>query len=135
MAITELEWLITSDVAHEVAFRVDAPEEHRGRWVLSYLPTCRRLTRDQALAGLVLAEMILIGLQRPGGEFDGEVAALHAGVIGLTVTDAMCLLALRDNGSERASDPEEDAGRKELRRPIERCHMPPSRARRPLPSR
>ncbi|MGV9665728.1 hypothetical protein ACWDUL_12310 [Nocardia niigatensis] len=132
MAVTEFGWLITSDVAHEVAFRVDVPEENRGRWVLSYLPTSRRLTRDQAVAGVVLAEMILLGLLRPGGEFDGEVAALHAGMIGLTVTDAMCLLALRDNGSERSGDPAQDA--RQLRRPVERCHLPPSRDRRPLPS-
>lgn len=95
MAITTNDWLITSDVAHEVAFRVDAPEPGHGRWVLSYLPTWFRLSREQAVAGVVLAEMILIGLLRTGGEFDAEVAALHAGILGLTVTDAMCLLALR----------------------------------------
>ncbi|MEV6774270.1 hypothetical protein AB0N05_37105 [Nocardia sp. NPDC051030] len=110
MAITASDWLITSDVAHEVAFRVDVPEPQRGRWILSYLPTSLRLNREQAIAGVVLAEMILIGLLRPGGQFDGEIAALHAEVLGLTVTDAMCLLALRvpddgdaegDNGSWR----------------------------------
>ncbi|MBF6182920.1 hypothetical protein [Nocardia otitidiscaviarum] len=100
MAITASDWLITSDVAHEVAFRVDVPEPQRGRWVLSYLPTSRRLTREQAIAGVVLAEMILMGLLRPGGEFDGEIAALHAGMLGLTVTDVMCLLALRVGDGE-----------------------------------
>ncbi|WP_306363166.1 hypothetical protein [Nocardia sp. CC227C] len=100
MAITASDWLITSDVAHEVAFRVDVPEPQCGRWVLSYLPTSLRLTREQAIAGVVLAEMILMGLLRPGGEFDDEMAALHAGILGLTVTDAMCLLALRAGDGE-----------------------------------
>ncbi|WP_405486500.1 hypothetical protein [Nocardia sp. NBC_00511] len=104
MAVFDHQWLITSDEVHEVAFRVDVPEDHRGRWLLSYLPTDRRLNREQAMAGMVLAEMILIGLLRPGGEFDGEIAALHAGMLGLTVTDAMCLLALRDSVGELDED-------------------------------
>ncbi|NNH74810.1 hypothetical protein HLB23_34015 [Nocardia uniformis] len=103
MAIIASDWLITSDVAHEAAFRIDVPEPHRGKWVLSYLPTALRLTREQAIAGVVLAEMILIGLLRPDGEFDNEIASLHAGVLGLTITDAMCLLALRTSGQESDS--------------------------------
>ncbi|WP_458689245.1 hypothetical protein [Nocardia tengchongensis] len=122
MAIIELEWLLTSDVAHEVAFRVDVPERNSGQWVLSYLPTTRRLTREQALAGLGLAELILIGLRSPGGEFDADIAALHAAVIGLTVTEAMCLLALRDTGTPDGDEPPEEdetpgAGRAVLLRP------------------
>ncbi|MEV0028529.1 hypothetical protein [Nocardia sp. NPDC050793] len=93
MAITASEWLITSDVAQEVAFRVDLPETGRGRWVLSYLPTHRRLTRAQALTGLVLAEQVL--LEQDSGPFDAEIAALHAAELGLTLHDVMCLLALR----------------------------------------
>lgn len=100
MAIIASDWLITSDVAHEAAFRIDVPEPQRGRWVLSYLPTSLRLTREQAVAGVVLAEMILLGLLRPGGEFDDEIASLHAGVLGISVTDAMCLLALRIGGQD-----------------------------------
>ncbi|MVU83550.1 hypothetical protein GPX89_40725 [Nocardia sp. ET3-3] len=110
--------MITSDVAHEVAFRIDVPEEHRGRWVLSYLPTYRRLTREQAMAGVVLAEMILIGLLRPRGEFDEEVAALHAEMLGLSVTDAMCLLALRQSGRDRHPDQEGESVRSASRRAL-----------------
>ncbi|MGV9410312.1 hypothetical protein ACWDOP_10390 [Nocardia sp. NPDC003693] len=100
MAIITTDWLITSDAAHEVAFRIDVPEPGRGRWVLSYLPSSFRVTREQALAGIVLAELILVGLLRPGGEFETEMAALHAEVLGLSVTDAMCLLALRMPGAQ-----------------------------------
>ncbi|MFI6867948.1 hypothetical protein [Nocardia sp. NPDC050406] len=95
MAITASDWLITSDVAQEAAFRIDVPESHRGRWVLSYLPTYRRLTREQAVAGVVLAEMIMHELIGGNGEFDGETAALYAETLELTLTDVMCLLALR----------------------------------------
>ncbi|MBF6211291.1 hypothetical protein IU433_07030 [Nocardia puris] len=107
MAITATEWLITSDVALEAAFRIDLPEPHSGRWVLSYLPTAYRLTRAQALAGIVLAEMILLEQIRPSGEFDRHIAALHAAELGLTVQDVLCLLALRAprDGDPAAPDP------------------------------
>ncbi|MGV9820164.1 hypothetical protein [Nocardia xishanensis] len=95
MAITSSEWLMTSDVAQEVAFRVDLPETGRGRWVLSYLPTHRRLTRAQALTGLVLAEQVLLEQDSDTPPFDTEVAELHAAELGLTLHDVMCLLALR----------------------------------------
>ncbi|APA94306.1 hypothetical protein [Nocardia seriolae] len=123
MAVTDSQWLFTSDVVREVAFRIDVPEQHRGRWVLSYLPTYRRLSKEEAFAGLVLAEMIFIGLLRPGGEFDTEVAALHAGMIGLTVTDAMCLLALREARRDREPRPdEEDESTGSRHRSLGRCH-------------
>ncbi|MGW4244592.1 hypothetical protein [Nocardia sp. NPDC004722] len=109
MAVTDSQWLFTSDVVAEAAFRVDVPEDGRGRWVLSYLPTSRRLSREEAFAGLVLAELIFLGLLRAGGEFDMEDAALHAGMIGLSVTDAMCLLALRWAGPESADRDGEEA--------------------------
>ncbi|MFC9998379.1 hypothetical protein [Nocardia sp. NPDC127526] len=117
MAITASNWLISSDVAQEVAFRVDVPEPRRGRWVLSYLPTSMRLTREQAMAGVVLAEMVIAGLLNPGGEFDGEMATLNAGILGVTLTDVMCLLALRGN------DPEGEASGSmgSWRRPQGRC--------------
>ncbi|WP_067815658.1 hypothetical protein [Nocardia inohanensis] len=95
MAITISEWLITSDIACEAAYRVDVPEPERGRWVLSYLPTGIRLSREQALAGVVLAELIMLELLGPEGGFDSEMAVLHAGVLGMSLTDVMCLLALR----------------------------------------
>lgn len=121
MAVLEYEWLITSDVAHEVAFRVDVPEPGRGRWVLSYLPTTRRLTREQALAGVRLAELILLGFPGHTGEFDAESATLHAALIGIGLTEAMCLLALRDTDAAADAEPREE-GDTRARRPIERCH-------------
>ncbi|MFE5283387.1 hypothetical protein ACFRAQ_00260 [Nocardia sp. NPDC056611] len=128
MAVVEYEWLITSDVAHEVAFRVDVPERGRGRWVLSYLPTTRRLTREQALAGVRLAELILLGFPGPTAEFDAEAATLHAALIGLGLTEAMCLLALRDTGGDAEAESREE-GETRARRPIERCHPRPSGSR------
>ncbi|WP_194816894.1 hypothetical protein [Nocardia sp. XZ_19_385] len=95
MAITEMEWLITSDVALEVAFRVDLPEPGRGGWVLSYLPTSLRFTREQALSGIVLAEMILLEQLSPAQPLDREVAQLRAAELGVTLLDVMCVLALR----------------------------------------
>lgn len=95
MTITTTEWLISSDVAHEAAFRIDLPEVGRGKWVLSYLPTDRRVTRAQALAGMVVAEMILMDQLDPTGRFDREIAELHAAELGLTLCEVMCLLALR----------------------------------------
>ncbi|MFE9578961.1 hypothetical protein ACFYO1_21440 [Nocardia sp. NPDC006044] len=94
MAISATDWLITSDVAHEAAFRVDLPEQDRGKWILSYLPTHRRLTRNQAMAGMVLAEMIVLGGLYPAG-LNHEVAQLHAAELGSTLPDIMSLLALR----------------------------------------
>lgn len=123
MAITASDWLIISDVAHEAAFRIDVPEPHRGRWMLSYLPTDRRLTRDEAVIGVELAEMILIGLFGPDGEFDDEIAALYARTLGLTLTDAMCLLALRGVRWER------DAKRLNGSRPTPRAKTVSGRAR------
>ncbi|TLF74338.1 hypothetical protein [Nocardia cyriacigeorgica] len=106
MAITATEWLIISDVALEAAFRVDVPEPHRGRWVLSYLPTHRRLTRDQALAGIVLAEMILMGQHNPC-HLDPDIARMYAAELDLTLVEVMTLLAVRGTPSQ---DPAQDAG-------------------------
>ncbi|WP_330250718.1 hypothetical protein OG874_31555 [Nocardia sp. NBC_00565] len=108
MTITTTQWLITSDVAHEAAFRIDVPESGRGTWMLSYLPTDRRLTRAQALTGMVVAEMILMDQLDPTGRFDLEIAELHAAELGLTLHEVMCLLALRariGSADETASDP------------------------------
>ncbi|WP_378734372.1 hypothetical protein [Nocardia brasiliensis] len=104
MAITATDWLITSDVAQEAAFRIDLPEEDRGKWVLSYLPTSRRLTRDQALAGMALAEMIVLDQLYPVG-LDQEVAQLHAAELGLALHDVMSLLAMRAPAG--STEPEE----------------------------
>ncbi|WP_141691717.1 hypothetical protein [Nocardia brasiliensis] len=95
MSITATAWLITSDVVHEAAFRVDLPEADRGTWVLSFLPTKRRLSRDQAVTGMALAEMIVLGRSHAGGPLDAEIAHLHATELGMTLHDVMSLLALR----------------------------------------
>ncbi|MCU1646006.1 MAG: hypothetical protein JWN03_6281 [Nocardia sp.] len=119
MAIISAEgWLITSDVAREVAFRIDVPESYKGRWVLSYLPTHYRLDREQAVAGIALAEMIFVELLSPGGEFDAEMAALNAAILGVPLIDVMCLLALRQGGAEV----EEPTG--SWRNPQGRCGSP-----------
>ncbi|GAB2543236.1 hypothetical protein [Nocardia heshunensis] len=89
------EWLITSDLVSEVAFRIDVPEPDRGRWMLSYLPTKRRLTREQALVGVRLAELLLCESVCENSESDLLVARLHAEELDMDLSDAMCLLALR----------------------------------------
>ncbi len=106
MGIAATDWLITSDVALEVAFRIDLPGPDRGRWVLSYLPIDRRFTRDQALAGVVLAEMVMFEFDGDEGEWDGDLASIYAAEVGLSLNDALCLLALRALDSEA----DEDAG-------------------------
>ncbi|QIS06514.1 hypothetical protein F5X71_33195 [Nocardia brasiliensis] len=95
MSITATAWLITSDVVHEAAFRIDLPEADRGTWVLSYLPTKRRLSRDQAMTGMALAEMIVLDGSPSGGPRATEIAELHAAELGMTLHDVMSLLALR----------------------------------------
>ncbi|MFF3222019.1 hypothetical protein ACFYV7_04410 [Nocardia suismassiliense] len=107
MAITATGWLITSDVVHEAAFRIDLPEQDRGKWVLSYLPTNRRLSRNQAMAGMVLAEMIVLGQPHPAG-LDHEVAQLHATELDCTLHDVMSLLALRAPAGSTEPEPPVD---------------------------
>lgn len=96
------DWLITSDLVQEVAFRIDVPEPDRGGWMLSYLPTHRRLSRDQALVGVRLAELILAESGCPATESDLLLARLHAEELELELTDAMCLLALRCGALEES---------------------------------
>ncbi|MBB5914327.1 hypothetical protein BJY24_003194 [Nocardia transvalensis] len=95
MGIVATDWLITSDVALEVAFRIDLPGPDRGRWVLSYLPAECRFTRAEALVGVVLAEMVVLELEGSDDDWDGEMAAAYAAELGLSLNDALCLLALR----------------------------------------
>ncbi|MVU83552.1 hypothetical protein GPX89_40735 [Nocardia sp. ET3-3] len=103
MAIQVSEWLVTSDLVDEAAFRIDVPGPDRGTWILSYLPTHRRLSRDQALVGVRLAELILSEFVSLNSESDLLVARLYAEELELELTDAMCLLALR-GGEFRASE-------------------------------
>ncbi|MBF6172963.1 hypothetical protein [Nocardia blacklockiae] len=108
MGIVATDWLITSDVALEVAFRIDLPGPDRGRWVVSYLPADRRFTRDQALAGVVLAEMVMFELPDEGGDWDSDVASVFAAELGLSLTEALCLLALRAAGITADDESGED---------------------------
>lgn len=94
MAITIVDWLVTSDVACEAAFRVDLLEDGRGKWIVSYLPTHRRVTRDQAVTAVVLAETILTS-RLDTDELARETAQLQAAELGLTLIEVICLLAVR----------------------------------------
>ncbi|MEV6215748.1 hypothetical protein [Nocardia sp. NPDC051833] len=98
MAIIQTaEWLVTSSVAQEAAFRIDLPGPDRGRWTLSYLPGVA-LTEAQAISGLVLAEMILLDTDFRTTGLDREIAELRAAEFGLTLTTVMALLAARATG-------------------------------------
>ncbi|WP_024801902.1 hypothetical protein [Nocardia sp. BMG51109] len=95
MGIVATDWLITSDVALEVAFRIDLPGPDRGRWVLSYLPADHRITRSQALAGVLLAELMVLEPLGTGDDWDVDMASAYAADLGLSLTEALTLLALR----------------------------------------
>ncbi|WP_157117490.1 hypothetical protein [Nocardia vaccinii] len=97
MTINETEWLITSDRILEVAFRVDLPESHRGMWILSYLPTRLRLSREQALIGMTLAEIVLTGQFDDTGDLVPEIAHLYADGLGFALVDVACMLAARSS--------------------------------------
>ncbi|MRH87200.1 hypothetical protein GFY24_06945 [Nocardia sp. SYP-A9097] len=116
MTKTDSGWLIIGKGAHEAAFRIDEPGPHQGLWVLSYLPA-RLLTREQAVAGVALAEMIIGGFDRPTGEFEGENAEMHAEVLGLSLVDVMCKLALRDPETRREAQRRCDSQRGVRRHP------------------
>ncbi|MFC6010165.1 hypothetical protein [Nocardia lasii] len=88
-------WQVTSDVAHEAAFRIDLPGPSRGSWTLSYLPSYWLLTEEQAVSGLVLAEMIVLDTDFRTAGLDLELAEIRAGELGLTVSTVMMLLAAR----------------------------------------
>ncbi|WP_280384500.1 hypothetical protein [Nocardia wallacei] len=108
MGIIVTDWLITSDVALEAAFRIDLPGPDRGQWVLSYLPAEYRFTRPQALAGMMLAEMIVLDPLAAEDDWDADVASMCAAELGLTLTQAQCLLALRALGASDYDSCEDD---------------------------
>ena len=97
MTINETEWLITSDRILEVAFRVDLPETHCGMWILSYLPTRLRVTREQAVIGMTLAEIVLTGQFDDADALVPEVAHLYADRLGFPLVDVACMLAVRSS--------------------------------------
>ncbi|WP_330184572.1 hypothetical protein OHB26_13825 [Nocardia sp. NBC_01503] len=100
MTKTASDWLIAGNGAHEAAFRIDEPGPHHGQWVLSYLPG-QRLTREQAYAGVALAELIIGGFDCPVTKFEQEMASMHAEVLGMELVDIMLRLALRDPETRR----------------------------------
>ncbi len=96
-------WLVASDVAHEAAYRIDVPGPFHGRWKLSYLPENWSLTEEQAISGLVLAEMIILDTGFCTAGLDLELAELRAAELGLTLTGVMVLLAARASASAPTS--------------------------------
>ncbi|MFD3510867.1 hypothetical protein [Nocardia sp. NPDC058666] len=93
--VNNAEWFITSDVAHEAAYRFDLPGPSQRRWKLSYLPEYWSLTKEQAVSGLVLAEMIILDTDFATAGLDLELAEIMAAELGLTLTSVMMLLAAR----------------------------------------
>jgi hypothetical protein len=95
VAIFANNWLITSDFADEVAFRVDIPGRDKGWWILSYLPLEHRLTRVQAMAGVAAAEIVLSAVTDPVEQADIDLVHRHAATLGLSVKHIARLLAMR----------------------------------------
>lgn len=108
MPVQPADWLISSDIVDEVAFRVDIPGDDQGKWIVSFLPTEFRLTEKQALTCMELAEMVLLALESPVDSLDLEFARIRATELGLSLEDLMWLLAARstllhDGSAPRAS--------------------------------
>lgn len=80
--------LMTSDITPEVAFQVGS-----NSWTLSWLPD-RRLTREQALAGMELDE-ILSDPSFVATPLELKMAGLLAAELGLTVEEVVVLLSER----------------------------------------
>ncbi|WP_228000535.1 hypothetical protein [Nocardia australiensis] len=85
MTIYESSRSMTSSVTPEWAWRADRDEP---AWQLSWLP--KQLTREQALAGMQLQEI----LSRPDPASDPDAHA-QAGALGITVQQALSLLHQR----------------------------------------
>lgn len=95
MPVQPAEWLISSDIVDEMAFRIDVPGRDRGRWIVSFLPPGFRLTEKQALTCMELAEMILLTLESSVGTLELEFARIRANELDLSLEDLMWLLAAR----------------------------------------
>ncbi|MEV0296440.1 hypothetical protein [Nocardia sp. NPDC050710] len=79
MTIFVTDWSMTSDVTHESAQRV--AEKWLKSWRLSWLPD-RLLTREQALAGMDLAE--IVSTQTYRHDRSAHIRAVHcAGQLGI----------------------------------------------------
>ncbi|WP_153411424.1 hypothetical protein [Nocardia macrotermitis] len=106
MPVHTAEWLISSDIVEEVAFRIDIPGGDQGRWIVSFLPPEFRLTEAQALTCLELAEMVLLALESPVGTLELELARIRATELELSLDDLMWLLATRSSTLREDSAPE-----------------------------
>ncbi|WP_067665353.1 hypothetical protein [Nocardia miyunensis] len=106
MPVHTAEWLISSDIVDEVAFRVDVPGRAQGRWIVSFLPPEFRLTEAQALTCLELAEMVLLALDSPVDSLELEFARIRATEVELSLEDLMWLLAVRSTTLREHPAPE-----------------------------
>ncbi|MFG3616314.1 hypothetical protein [Nocardia sp. NPDC047654] len=101
MALDITDSIITSDISPETARLL--PSSSGTAWELSWLPSVA-LTRDQAVSGMVLDEM----LSDPGtltSDLELELAALHAAELGVTLREVLIRLYVRiterDNEASR----------------------------------
>lgn len=91
MALHITDWMITSDITPETAHYI--PLATGGQWILSWLPG-RALTREQAVSGMVLDE-ILSTPDPADGEFALELAGMRAAQLGIVLEDVVLRLAAR----------------------------------------
>lgn len=106
MPVRIAEWLISSEIVDEMAFRIDVPGGDRGRWIVSFLPPGFRLTETQALTCMELAEMILLALESSVGTLELELARIRANELELNLEDLMWLLAARSTTLHQNPAPE-----------------------------
>ncbi|MFG1793212.1 hypothetical protein [Nocardia sp. NPDC049149] len=91
MTLHSTEWTITSDITPEWAIRVPQDDEHE--WMLSWLHG-RLLTRDQAIIGMELDELLSV----PDLVYDcWHLSLVHdyANRLGVLLEDAVILLAVQ----------------------------------------
>ena len=81
------ELIASTDTPHVAWRRPNAPAGERGAWVVSWLPL-RRLTREQALAAMMLAEAVRRGI-RPD---EHQRVESWAHELGLTGSEAIARL-------------------------------------------
>ncbi|MFF0492692.1 hypothetical protein ACWDSJ_24220 [Nocardia sp. NPDC003482] len=105
MALRITAWLITSDVTPELAQYL--PSARGGHWALSWLPGVP-LTRDQALSGMVLDEL-LSDPRLVANDVAFELAAFRAAEVGITLEQALIRLygriLARDTEASRGDGP------------------------------
>ncbi|MFD0360068.1 hypothetical protein ACFQZZ_01215 [Nocardia sp. GCM10030253] len=105
MNVHTTEWTMISDISPESAYRTTGSGE--AVWLLSWLPD-RLLTREQALAGMELDEI----LSDPHGVHDRDVqseATKRADAVGIDWEQAVILLSKRILARLRQHSGEDDA--------------------------